>query len=268
MVKISDKQRTAIENMENMIGVFNHREVFNTYDEVQEYFVTLQKEIKKKINFKKALISGKVDEWMKRKREKTIERLQDPEKLKEYAIFYYTKYFPSKEKLRRKLLEKNKNTEVINSILEKLSTLINDNWLLENKIINFISNWKNFQYIRNNLTTKWFNKDDIERILSLHTNEDESLLSHDKTRNKIIGLFRSWKSIQYIKQKFIENPNDEILVNEIIEELSNNEENDPEIIGIKKYLSEYQKKWFDKQKIIQKLMLKWFKYNKFKDLME
>ena len=263
MVQISEKQRTALENMENMIWVFNHRENFNTYDEVQEYFDTLKKEIKKQMNFKKALVTWKVAEWMKKKREKTIERLQDPWKLREYAIFYYTKYFPSTEKLRRKLLEKNKDKELVNTIIEGLWSLINETTLLENKILNLLSIGKNYNYIKNSLIQKWFKKDEIIELLEKNTKEDVSLLSYNKVKNKIISLVKSGKSMQYIKQKFVENDNDQKLIDDILSELY--EEEDPELTIIENLVKEYYEKWMDKNKIIQKLSLKWFKYNKIKN---
>ena len=48
------------------------------------------------------------------------------ENLKNYALWYYFRYFPSSKKLLEKLNEKSKNNELSLKVFENISHLVND----------------------------------------------------------------------------------------------------------------------------------------------
>jgi len=251
--------------MENFIWIsWSHRIEFETYADLNEYFQDLQKECKKAANFKKALVSGKIAEWIARKKEKMIEKLIDKKELKDYALFYYYKYFPSRKKLYNKLCEKNKNLETVNLVMEAVESLITpiETSMVENKISNFIQSWKNFAYIRNKMREKLFERDMVENILCKY--ENMSILKPEKVKKKIMSLLQKWKSLSIIKRSIVENNNDEAVFEEALIELWLNwdyKTEDPDLISVRKLVKKYKIDWLEDKKIVSRILMKWFKYD-------
>lgn len=200
------------------------------------------------------------------------------QKIVDYAIWYYLKYFPSKVWLEKKLEEKfwpesekwkiygwitKKEIDFI--INEKMQSLIFEEQVAKSKIKNMIEKNKNFSYIKNKMFQKYFDKDLVFSILREDYDfENETLLNEEKLRKQIFVLFQKWKSKNYIKNKFLERKQDKEIVENILDEifLDWEEEN---------ILKEYEKiknKSFDKQKILQKLISKWFNYWEIKRVLD
>lgn len=177
---------------------------------------------------------------------------------KDYTLWYYFRYYPSINKLKRKLREKTLNNhELIEKIFDEVWHLFNDLPVLESKIENLLFRNKNIKYIKTNLLQKEFNKEDIEKILESFTTPWESVLNENFLYKKIIQLKNKNKSIQYIKNKLIEQPEDKIIVEKIINEIYTDNWEDE---VIKKEYEKLLDKNFEQQKIIQKLLQKWFNY--------
>lgn len=200
------------------------------------------------------------------------------QKIIDYAIWYYTKYFPSKVWLKRKLEEKfwpdsEKwkiygwiSEEEINFIVEKkLKSIIFEKEVARTKIKNYVEKNKNLSYIKNKMFQKFFEKDLVLEILSEEYNfENETLLSEEKLKKQIFSLKQKWKSKNYIKQKFLERSQDREMIENILEEFFQ----DWEYENIKKEYEKIKNKWFSKQKVMQKLFAKWFNYSEIKRVLE
>ena len=192
------------------------------------------------------------------------------QKIVDYAIWYYLKYFPSKKALEKKLFEKFwPNSEKwkiywwiwekeIDFILnQKMSSIIFEEEVAKSKIRNYIEKNKNFSYIRTKMFQKYFDKELVLRILREEYNfENETLLNEEKLKKQIILLKQKGKSKNYIKNKFLERSQDKDLVENILSEVFC----DWELENLKKEYEKIKNKWFDKQKIFQKLFSKWFNY--------
>jgi len=131
------------------------------------------------------------------------------------------------------------------------------------KIESYIKKGKNLNYIKSKLIEKKFLKEDIENILENDFHKsDSSLLKKENIEKKINNYLEKWKSINYIKSKLIERDLDKNLVNTVIErlEISDNEKTNLE--------KEFEKlKWkYERNKIIEKLLRKGFKYVDIKDI--
>lgn len=181
--------------------------------------------------------------------------------LKNYALWYYFRYFPSRKKLLEKLKEKSQDREVSQKVFENISHLFQEEQVIWDKIRLYLLRNKNLKYITGKLLEKWFEKDVVQEILEnnfLH--EWESLLNEKSLFIKIENYKNSGKSIQYVKQKLIERQEDREMVENII--LSVFEDGEDE--NLQKELEKLQNKNLDKQKLIQKLLQKWFQYNEIK----
>lgn len=195
------------------------------------------------------------------------------QKIIDYAIWYYLRYYPSTQKLRNKLDEKfGPNSEkgkrywwidsqVIDYIIsEKLRNIILESEVCRSKIKWLVNKSKNKNYIVNNLLQKLFNKDMILDILENEFDSEEtSLLEYEKMKRKIALLEQKGKSKNYVRQKFIERSLDKQIIEDILWEIYwDNEYN-----AIKSEIEKLSHR-YDESKIIQKLLQKWFSYGDIK----
>ncbi len=139
------------------------------------------------------------------------------QKIIDYAIWYYLKYYPSPKKLIQKLKEKF--------------------WPDSEK-------WKKYWWI-------W--QEEIDYLIN------EKLINiiqeNEVIKSKIRILKDKWKSKLYIKQKLFERQEDKELIIKYLEEAFI----DWEYEQLNKEYEKIKEK-FEKQKIIEKLYRKWFKY--------
>lgn len=183
------------------------------------------------------------------------------ETLKNYALWYYFRYFPSSKKLLQKLEEKAQDQELPKKVFENISHLINEKQVIWDKIRLYLMRNKNLKYIKNKLILAWFDKYLVGEILENDFLEEwKSLLSEKSLFIKIENYKNAGKSIQYVKQKLIERQEDRELIEWIIEDIFQDGEEE----NILREIEKLKNKNLEKQKITQKLIAKWFNYNEIK----
>lgn len=185
------------------------------------------------------------------------------EYLRNYALNYYLKYYPSVKKLSEKLLKKTSwDEKQVISVLKSMDSIIAEKQVIEAKIRFYIGRNKNLSYIKSKLFEKWFEKSDYEEILKNKFNLDETLLNNDYIKRKIIDYKNKWKSRNYIFQKLFERNEDKNIINQNLDEFFST---DSELENIR---LEYEKiKWkYEKNKIIERLLRKWFTYDTIKKI--
>ena len=224
------------------------------------------------------------------------EKKEISQKIVDYAIWYYLRYFPSVNKVRQKLRqkfgpksEKGKKywwifeDDIEYIISEKMKNILCEKQIITSKINNYINKWKNTFYIKSKLYEKWFKKEEYEEILLNEFNiEEKSILDYDKIYKQINTLYNKNKSKNYIRNKFVENSFDRELVDSILDEIFINWEKENLKIELDKILRKLNKDntslraegfstllleildFEEKQKIIQKLLYKGFWYNEIK----
>ncbi|PZM86424.1 hypothetical protein DLH72_00920 [Candidatus Gracilibacteria bacterium] len=199
------------------------------------------------------------------------------QKIIDYAIWYYLKYFPSKIGLEKKLLEKfGPNSEKgkiyggigkkeIDFILnKKMKNLIFEEKVAKSKIKSYVEKNKNFSYIKNKMFQKYFQKDLVLKILKEKFDfENKSLLNYEKLRKQIFSLKQKGKSKLYIRQKFLERKQDKEIIEDILSEIFE----DGDFENLQKEYEKIKNKGFDKQKIFQKLFAKGFSYDDIKKIL-
>ena len=181
--------------------------------------------------------------------------------LREYALWYYFRYFPSNKKLEHKLLEKsNYAKDLVDSILKDIKSLLKEDEIIKDKIKNYILRNKNLSYIRRKLLEKLFPKDKLELFLNSELDLSRSILNRESVIKKIENYKQKGKSILYIKQKLVERSEDKVLIDSCVEDVFW-QSWDTESLEI-----EFQKlDWkFGNKKIVGKLLRKWFSYSDIK----
>lgn len=181
---------------------------------------------------------------------------------RDYTLWYYFRYYPSVNRLKEKLNEKTyNNTELIDQIFKDVWYLFKDLEVLDSKVQNLIFRNKNKRYIITNLVQKKFSKVDIYNTLDKYSTQGESLLTENFIERKIIQLINKNKSKQYIRNKLIEQPEDKVVVEKILWKIYwNKDDNDALMFEYRKLTS----KNIEQQKIIQRLLSKWFRYEDIK----
>jgi len=177
-------------------------------------------------------------------------------RLKDYALWYYFRYYPSDNKLISKLKEKS-DSDIALNVYSDIKHLLNEREIIITKIRNYLFKNKNLNYIKQKLFEKMFSKELVESILDeLFLEEDTSLLNEKSLYRYIYNYKEKWKSISYIRNKFIERKEDKEIVEKVIFEVF---WDSWDISWLKK---EYEKiKWkYEKHKTIEKLLRKWFRY--------
>lgn len=100
------------------------------------------------------------------------------QKIVDYAIWYYLKYYPSPRKLTQKLVEKFgeksenwqkygwiTNEEIDYILTEKLRNIIQEDEVIQSKIRTFKNKWKSKLYIKQKLFERGEDKELIEKYL-------------------------------------------------------------------------------------------------------
>lgn len=182
-------------------------------------------------------------------------------RLKNYAEWYYFRYYPSNEKLLQKLREKGSEEDVL-KVYEYIFPLTQEEAILETKIEGYILRNKNFRYIEQKMREKLFPKEKVKVYLKQYRDTGESLYKEEYLRKKIEYYIEKWKSKQYIFWKLGETKEDKYLLEHIFEKYFE----DWEWEALKKEYEKIKGK-SDKQKIIQKLLMKWFRYDDIKKLL-
>ncbi len=186
------------------------------------------------------------------------EKKYSPQRLRDYALWYYFRYYPSDARLLRKLQEKGREEDA-EKIYQDLKHLFTEDQIIASKIDNYIFRNKNYRYIRQKMREKLFPREKVESYLEKYINSGESLLTEGFLRRKIEILISKGKSKYYIFQKLWETKQDREVLETLLNEYFSNWESE-------NILREYEKikHKYDKQKIIQKLLSKWFKYDEVK----
>jgi len=179
---------------------------------------------------------------------------------KNYAIKYYLRFYPSKIKLTKKLVEKFKLsiTEGKKLILElEEENIILEEKVIEEKIKYLISKGKNINYIRINLIKKEFDKDILFKKLEKYS-QNWSVLPENFIINKILNYKDKHKSKNYIRQKLIERPEDKIIVNKLLEKYYIHEE---EIENLKISYNKLKSRNKTDKQILDNLNRAWFMFS-------
>ncbi|MDD4151741.1 MAG: RecX family transcriptional regulator [Candidatus Gracilibacteria bacterium] len=161
----------------------------------------------------------------------------------------------------QKLKEKSKDTDLPEKVFENIKHLIDEKQVIQDKIRLYLLANKNYTYIKNKLAEKLFDKDLVKEILDKDFFiEGESLLNENSIRIKVQNYKRKNKSITYIRQKLVDRQEDKEIIDKIIDEVFGEER---DFDAIKQEISKLGKK-YEKEKIIQKLLVKGFRYDDIK----
>ena len=189
------------------------------------------------------------------------------QRLHDYALWYYFRYYPSDARLLQKLREKGSEDDT-QKVFEKIKHLLQEEEIIKAKTDNYIFRNKNYRYIRQKMREKLFDREKVENYLEKYTSSGESILTEDFLRRKIELLISKGKSKRHIESKLWETPEDREKLQSLLEEYFREGEGESIKREYKKLISRNPKlleSWYEgKQKIIQKLLAQWFRYDEIK----
>ena len=91
------------------------------------------------------------------------------QRLKDYALWYYFRYYPSNARLLQKLREKGTQKDAT-QVLKEVQHLTQEDEIIRAKIDNYIFRNKNYRYIRQKMREKLFPTEKIESYLEKYIN--------------------------------------------------------------------------------------------------
>ncbi len=180
------------------------------------------------------------------------------QRLKDYALWYYFRYYPSNNRLLQKLKEKGSEQDS-ETVFQEIKHLLQEDQIIASKIDNYIFRNKNYRYIRQKMREKLFPIEKVESYLEKYLESWESILDEGFLRRKIEILINKGKSRYHIFQKLWETKWDREVLDWLLEEYFPDWESE-------NILREYEKlkNKYSRDKIIQKLIVKWFRYDEIK----
>jgi len=138
------------------------------------------------------------------------------QKIIDYAIWYYLRYYPSPRKLREKLKEKFwpdsekgqkywwiNDDEIEFIITEKLKNIIQEDEVIQSKIRSYINKWKSKLYIKQKLFERKENRELIEKYLEeyfLNWEQENIKKEYEKILKKLENKFEAYE----LRSKIIE----------------------------------------------------------------
>jgi len=184
------------------------------------------------------------------------------QRLKDYALWYYFRYYPSNNRLLQKLKEKGSEEDSL-WVFKEIQHLTQEDEIIKAKIDNYIFRNKNYRYIKQKMREKLFEAEKVEAYLEKYIQSWESILDENFLRKKIEGYIIKGRSRYYIFRTLWETKLDREKLEVLLEEYFPEGEQ-------KNIIREYEKikHKYDKQKIIQKLLSKWFKYDEVKKVLQ
>ncbi len=102
--------------------------------------------------------------------------------LRNYAEWYYTKYFPSRKMLYEKLLFHSEEEDLVERVMADLSSLIVEDKVIESRIHTYLSLGKTARYIRTKLAQKKFDMALVDQFLS----EKNDIIKNPETYRPIM----------------------------------------------------------------------------------
>ena len=182
----------------------------------------------------------------------------DYKRLHDYALWYYFRYYPSDRRLLQKLQEKG-NKEDSEKVFQKIEHLLKEDEIIHSKVDNYIYKNKNYNYIRQKMFLKLFPKEKVERYLDIYKASGKSLLDEEFLKKRIEAYIGKGKSRQYIGIKLWETPEDKQKCKDLLDQYFFEGESKNILFQYKKL-----KKKYPREKIIQKLIGQWFRYDDIK----
>jgi SOS response regulatory protein OraA/RecX len=172
--------------------------------------------------------------------------------LRNYAEWYYTKYFPSKRMLYEKLLSRTEEEGLPNRVMSDLDSLIMEDKVIESRIHAYISAGKTARYIRTKMTQKKFDKDIVEAFLwaqsDILENPETYRLQIEKALQKNIQKWVSKRACSYeLSMKY---PDARPLIDELLADYN-------DVVILQKKAPELLKKYSQEQ-VLGKLSQKGF----------
>ena len=161
--------------------------------------------------------------------------------LRNYAEWYYTKYFPSCRTLRDKLVRKCDDTELVERVMSDLATLFVEDKIIESRVHAYVGQGKTTRTIRQKLLEKKYDKALIDAALAL---ESDTLTDPETFRLPIERLVQKgiqrWVAKKVLKYELqMKYPDAKSLISELLEDYDDREilvKKTPELL--KKYTQE------------------------------
>ncbi len=257
MYVLSDRQTTALANLEGFINLRRGRTNFADRDEFQRYWDQLKKQCDQT-----ALLRQTETPTTRRARDnerkaKVTHYYQDEERLAAYAHQYRVRYQPSTNKLRAQLMVKSANQALVELVMARVQEHLNDDVRAMELVERMRGQGRNVQFIQAKLSQRKFESDTIKRCLQTCVENNGSMWVPEVLMRKATQLKRKGLSRSAIRSKLAERPADAPLVDAALTELFAEEGDDTNLALA---VAKLRRRNVDAQIITRRLQTKGFSF--------
>lgn len=254
---MTERQGTALANMEAYIGIRNPRTEFTDQETFRSYWDLISKRCDGATRQRATETPASSSEQKNRRQAAVVARFQDPAQLYEYAREYARRYQPSKEKLRQLLVQKSNNPDVSDVVMQQMSERLNDAARANELAAAMQRQGKHAQAIRSKLRQRLFSTEVIDHCLAAMTAATGSVLEADAVARKVAQLQRRGLSQRAMRSKLMGNAGDRSIVEAALSQTLGERGDDP---ALRAAISKLERKHLGRRVLIQRLVGKGFRY--------
>ena len=219
MYVLSDRQTTALANLEGFINLRRRRTNFADRDEFQRYWDQLKKRCDQTAQQRQTETPITRKARDDERKAKVTHYYNDEERLVAYAHQYRVRYQPSTHKLRAQLFLKSANNALVDLVMSRMQEHLNDDERAIALVERMRGQGRNVQFMQAKLSQRKFEAETIKRCLQTYAENNGSMWVPEVLARKATQLKRKGLSRSAIRSKLAERPADAPLVDATLVEL-------------------------------------------------
>ena len=255
--RLSERQATALANMEGLLGIRNARTDFADREAFQTYWDLVSRRCDATTRARDKETPASRREQRQRREERVAAYYQDADHLLAYGREYVARYQPSTAKLRQQLVEKSGSAELGDRAMAVLAERLDDGARATELAEAMQRQGRHAQAIRGKLRQRLFATDVIDRCLQAMTAATGSVLEVDAVARKVQQLQRKGLSQRAMRTRLMGSAADGAVVGAAMAGALGGQGDEG---ALRQAIARLARKQLDKRALTQRLMAKGFRY--------
>lgn len=257
MFSLTERQATALANMEAHLGIRDPRTDFADREAFQAYWDLVSRRCDTTTRARARETPASRQEQRERRAERIAAYYQDADHLLAYGREYAARYQPSTAKLRQQLVAKSGSVELGEQVMGLLAERLQDDVRAMELAEAMQRQGRHAQAIRAKLRQRLFSTAVIDRCLQAMSASTGSVLEADAVARKVQQLQRKGLSQRAMRSKLMGSAADGAVVSAAMAETLGAQGDDG---ALRTAIARLARKQLDKRALTQRLMAKGFRY--------
>lgn len=257
MHRLTERQATALANMEALLGIRNPRTGFADRGEFQAYWELVSRRCDATTRARAQETPASRQEQRQKRAERVAAHYQDTDHLLAYGREYATRYQPSTAKLRQQLVAKSGSAELSDQVMGLLAERLHDDVRATELAETMQRQGRHAQAIRGKLRQRLFTTEVIDRCLRALSAATGSVLEADALARKVQQLQRKGLSQRAMRTRLMGSAADGAVVGAAVAATLGAQGDDG---ALRTAIARLARKQLDKRALTQRLMAKGFRH--------